>query len=428
MSWLLKIIQGPNAGAEIALPDSGRVKLGAGDGCDLVVADSTLPAEAVELDCSATGVSATILAEGCAIGPNPVAKGDTKPLAPFDIVALGSTRFAIGPDGQPWPAIDIPVIAAPSVATPAPPASDAPESSAPAPEDSAPDKPVKADKPGSHRAGSAIACFARWLFRTICWTIFWLAFAALAFLAFTFVRNRVAAALATASKHEAVVREEIRQVSGPTTLEALAEAVPALTLTNVNGRPKLVGSFTNRADRVAVVRAARRIHPDVDFDVCDDESMSASVEELLLAVSDGQTKLEIATNRVIRLTGRAASREALARTVAAICADVPHVALVDDSAVETPDGLGSANGPTAFKPLDDSAVIPAATPMGPKSLVSALPENQVAGIIVSPFPCLVLRNGSRAAKGAVVNGWTVDTISEEKVILKKGEDELIWQP
>ena len=43
MNFLLKIVEGPNKGAEIALVEGVAVTLGKGDDCDIVLADPTLP-------------------------------------------------------------------------------------------------------------------------------------------------------------------------------------------------------------------------------------------------------------------------------------------------------------------------------------------------------------------------------------------------
>ena len=43
MNVLLKIVQGPNAGAEIALAEGMTVSLGKGDSCDILLADLSLP-------------------------------------------------------------------------------------------------------------------------------------------------------------------------------------------------------------------------------------------------------------------------------------------------------------------------------------------------------------------------------------------------
>ena len=85
MNFLLKIVEGPNKGAEIALVSGVAVTLGKGDDCDIVLADPTLPSEPVSIEASDTGVTV-----------------DGEPLEPFAVKTSGATSFAIGPSDAPW--------------------------------------------------------------------------------------------------------------------------------------------------------------------------------------------------------------------------------------------------------------------------------------------------------------------------------------
>ena len=57
MSLLLKIVRGPNAGAEIALVDGVGVTLGKTDDCDIVLADQTLDDAPMRIEVGAGGVT-----------------------------------------------------------------------------------------------------------------------------------------------------------------------------------------------------------------------------------------------------------------------------------------------------------------------------------------------------------------------------------
>ena len=50
MNVLLKVVQGPNAGAEIALASGMTVSLGKGDSCDILLADQSIGDVACELE------------------------------------------------------------------------------------------------------------------------------------------------------------------------------------------------------------------------------------------------------------------------------------------------------------------------------------------------------------------------------------------
>ena len=90
MKFLLKIVQGPNAGAEIALVEGVRVTLGSADSCDIVLADPTLPAEACAIEASADSVALT------------PSGAEPETLAPLQVRSFGSTALAVGPADSPW--------------------------------------------------------------------------------------------------------------------------------------------------------------------------------------------------------------------------------------------------------------------------------------------------------------------------------------
>ena len=85
MSFILKIVEGPNRGAEIALVEGVAVTLGKGDECDIVLADSTLPEEPLSIE--ANGDAVTVNGEQ---------------LEQFAVKTLGATSFAVGPADAPW--------------------------------------------------------------------------------------------------------------------------------------------------------------------------------------------------------------------------------------------------------------------------------------------------------------------------------------
>ena len=85
MNFLLKIVEGPNKGAEIALVEGVEVTLGKNDECDIILADSSLPAKPI-----------AISADGARV------KFDGEALAPFHVTTIGATSLAIGPADAPW--------------------------------------------------------------------------------------------------------------------------------------------------------------------------------------------------------------------------------------------------------------------------------------------------------------------------------------
>ena len=194
-----------------------------------------------------------------------------------------------------------------------------------------------------------------------------------------------------------------------------------------DGETVLYGNFAKRADRLNFAQDAYERDASLILDLSDDETLKAGVEEVLFVITEGRTKLEVATNRVVKLSGRARSRDELLHTVAAICTDVNRVRVVDDTAVVCDDGK-RPDAPTRYQALSSQAARshPFVTP-APKPGMPA-PKCPVAGVILMPYPCLVLRDGSRAAEGSMVGEFKVEKIEADKVTLRRGEETVTWKP
>ena len=93
MSLLLKIVEGPMKGAEIALVQGTSVTFGRGEECDIVVADQSLAEKAFALE---VGEDEVVLTAD---------DGETKTLEPFMVYAFGTTAIAIGPAEGEWEAL-----------------------------------------------------------------------------------------------------------------------------------------------------------------------------------------------------------------------------------------------------------------------------------------------------------------------------------
>ncbi|MBG0775382.1 MAG: type III secretion system inner membrane ring subunit SctD [Desulfovibrionaceae bacterium] len=102
---LLRILAGPNAGGELPLGDGDYV-LGAGEACDVVLADATVAARHVSLRVRGGAVLAQPLDGGLHLAGRPFFGGELPPFAPL---AMGATHLALGPADQPWPNILLPL-------------------------------------------------------------------------------------------------------------------------------------------------------------------------------------------------------------------------------------------------------------------------------------------------------------------------------
>ena len=85
MGFLLKIVEGPNKGAEIALVEGVSVTLGKGDDCDIVLADPTLPDAPIAIE--ASGAAVTL---------------DGERVEPLHVKTVGATSLAVGPADSAW--------------------------------------------------------------------------------------------------------------------------------------------------------------------------------------------------------------------------------------------------------------------------------------------------------------------------------------
>ena len=405
MNYLLKIVQGANAGAEIALAE-GVVTFGSSDSCDIVLSDSSLPAEAFALETSAAGVSLKELPDG-----------EAKNVEPYTLFTFGNSTFAIGENGAAWPELKSP---APPPAPEPPPESPEPSPAEPSPPPEPPPPPVP------RRRG--IGC----LFVLVLVILF---FAVGYFLALRYGRFWESST-GGSDVSPSVAQESDPSVGGGDASSSQDEssaslaawaAQHGLSVAEKDGETVLAGNFAKRADRLNFAQDAYARDCNLVLDLSDDETLKSGVEEVLFVLTEGRIKLETATNRVVKLAGSAHSREELLQTVAAICMDVNRVRVVDDTAVVCKDGQKTA-APTRYQAISSQAarkhpfVTPAAKPGLPA------PKCPVAGVILMPYPCLVLRDGSRVAVGSVVEDFKVEKIEADKVTLKRGEETVIWKP
>ncbi|MDR2030405.1 MAG: type III secretion system inner membrane ring subunit SctD [Puniceicoccales bacterium] len=102
-SFLLRLISGPHAGAEMLLDEQDpRVIIGSGDGADVVLVDSLVEAEHAEIGLAdgkpfIRSLGGRVFVDGKAIGDGAV------DLLPFQFVTIGTSQIVGGPAGEEWP-------------------------------------------------------------------------------------------------------------------------------------------------------------------------------------------------------------------------------------------------------------------------------------------------------------------------------------
>ncbi|MBO7237620.1 MAG: hypothetical protein J6V45_06020, partial [Kiritimatiellae bacterium] len=90
MKFLLKIVQGPNAGAEVALVEGMNLTFGCGDDCDIILSDASVGEKAFELEVTSERVVALM--------PG----GKTVKLEPYHVTQVGASALVVGPQEGAW--------------------------------------------------------------------------------------------------------------------------------------------------------------------------------------------------------------------------------------------------------------------------------------------------------------------------------------
>lgn len=446
MSFLLKIIKGENAGLEIALAE-GKVTFGSGENCDIVLDDATLPENAFTLE--TIGEQVSLIKDG----------EEAKAIELYSVFASGEMEFAVGVEGKRWPKLkresekEVDVGQGEGV--------DVEEKIEPPKMEE-----VKAEEPKKKRRG--FGCFSV------------IVLIILAFFGGWYLAQRYNAEVkvfvdeAKEFSYDKIDKEAVKRcyelakdksteyyaigkdkTSGwfdklktkmpwyveeidPSTLpppRTLADIAKdhGLTLTTDGGNSTLSGNFVKRIDKVAAMQDAYEVDSLVKLDFSDDESLRSGVEDTLLTISEGKVKVVEAKARAVKLVGKVATKAELVRIVTAICADVANVSSIDDSGVEVEELMKAEEEKKAEAKIEEEKKEEApAVPKEEKRKVEkktvSSPNCPISGIITSPYPCIIMRDGSRAIEGAYVGEWLVVKIEANQVKFRKNGREVTWRP
>ena len=429
MNVLLKIVQGPNAGAEIAVAEGMTVSLGKGDSCDILLADQSLADVACELEVSAERVR--MLLPG----------GVEERLEPFAVKFLGeTTAIAIGPETGTWDELVWPVRGTASVEE----KSAGPEEINPS-EEKSESSATETDGTEKRRFGCgcivAVALLAPVVFVALVFLLWPFRSSAAKFLGPTaphlrpvvyFVHDAGIGAVGFAwdlAKGCIPEGDEEETVPPPPSIRDVA-AAHGLSCIETNGTCVLSGNFATRMQRLSATAAAYAAKPGVTLDVSDDESLRHAASEVLELVSEGKLKVHSATNRIIALSGFSPGASNLRATLEAIRADVPNVRNVDCTRVM----LGESNGISEVVESVDSATAKSDVKGVKTARVrrdkrkSSAPKMPVVGVLTVPYPCIVLKDGSRVTEGAEFGGFIIDRIGADTIRVKGPEGTFEWRP
>ena len=414
MNFLLKIVGGPNNGAEIALVSGVAVTLGKGDDSDIVLADPTMPDEPLTLLASEDGV---------AVGG--------EPLAQFRVKTVGATSFAVGPADAQWEDLSWPVNAKEKDPDTEPkgegaePEADGrgdgvhPNASRPEPDE---EKPV----PPARRRG-CMGCLAvllvllaamaipAWLYRGQMREVDWQGVAR------------------SARGHADSASSYLRSLCGLCPQGGAALDVPApdrgavaakygLSISKCDGVARMSGNLKTRRDRLAATAEAYAAQPGVDLDLTDDESLHASAEDALFTLTEGALKLSSATNRFLRIVGRSPSAVALKKTLTALNADMPKLRGVDVS------GVTFGHVRVSREVAADAGGVQLPVHRAQSNKTALPPSLPVCGILTTPYPCLIARDGRRYLEGAAIGGNVIVKIGVDSVVLTNSTGRFTWKP
>ena len=405
MNFVLKIVEGPNRGAEIALVEGVAVTLGKGDECDIVLADSTLPEEPLSIEANGDAVSV-----------------NGEQVEQFAVKTLGATSFAVGPADAPWGELKWPAKGEISRKDAEPQGKETQAEEAHGEEDlrdSATPREEKADAPEPEKKKHG--CLG-------CLVVLVLLVLLLGVLAWLFR----ATVRPYAEKVLAYARESLHVGGGtggagmgaalPMTLSEVASSY-GLELEENDGQAKLSGNLKTRAERLRATAEAYEARPGVDLDLSDDESFRASADDALFTITEGAIKVVAATNRVLSIAGTSSSPFALKRILESLNTDLPKLRDVDATGVAYGMVPGNEEGDN-----DDGETLIGVSHAKRRAARAKDPSLPVCGILTTPYPCLVMRDGSRVLEGAALGGNVIVKIEADAVTVTNATGRFTWKP
>ena len=385
MNFVLKIVEGPNRGAEIALVEGVAVTLGKGDECDIVLADSTLPEEPLSIE--ATGDAVTVNGEQ---------------LEQFAVKTLGATSIAVGPADAPWGELKWPEkgeVSRGDAETQSKEAQsgedessrrDAEPQSAEAegeekPSDSAPPREEK-------KRHGCLGCL-------VVVVLLVLLLGALAWLFRATVRPY-------AEKVLAYARETLHFGGRVLSIAGTSSSPFALK--------RILESLNNDLPKLRDVDAAGVVYGKVPGNAADDA---------LFTITEGAMKVVTATNRVLSIAGTSSSPFALKRILESLSVDLPKLRDVDATGV----AYGIVPGNEEIDNDDGEMPIGVSRAKRRASKPNE-PSLPVCGILTTPYPCLVMRDGSRVLEGAALGGNVIVKIEADAVTVTNATGRFTWKP
>ena len=491
MNQILKIIQGANAGAEIALVEGMNLKLGRGDQCDIILADQALPEVACEIEVGTERVE--LLLPG----------GGQERMQPLHVKSFGTTAIAIGPADEAWGTLIWP---------------NSEEEKLEEAERAAAEEKERVEAEKFQRRKSQIRKL-QWI--TLVLLILFVIGEFAVWLFWPQINSAMKSARAWCSERCKAFKGEdpdavpvIPKAKGLDELVRLSEEYN-LELKKTSVRAiALKGNLKNREDRLRITAEAYQAQPGLVVELSDDETLKNAANEILSMIAGRGLVVSKAENRRIALTGQITSLVELQHVLEALEADVTNLDAVDCSQVVIaaqllPVSVASAKEVIQLKAAEakaadakaadakaadakaadvkaadakaadakaaeanaaeakaddanaadaNAADVKAAETKAaeakaadvnsmhtglvvqPPELPKGLPEETKAansvmlaelpfvGLLLQPVPCLITRSGSRIIEGAEFGGFIVRKIGIDHVLLYRNGQEIEWRP
>lgn len=398
MSFLLKIVQGPNAGAEVALAEGVNLSFGSSDECDIVLSDSSVAEKAFELEVTGERVMALM--------PN----GKAVKLEPYHVTMIGTSAVVVGPLEGTWKSLVWPKVEKV--------------------EDSSEDKEETNDAeeeetpPAKRRS---IGCIVFLLFIAVLGLAVGVAY----WKSPEKTKEYSKKAVGYVNKAWIFTVEKVKNVKAPKAVVAPKESLDAVaadcgfSVSGTDESPVAKGDFKTRVARLEATARAYAAKPGLKIDFADEESLSLAVTELLTLVSDEEITLNKVEGRKAFLSGYASSQDALERILRSISEDVPKISGADCSRVVI--GTVASTEPTKDGSDSSTYKIPKMKRTRWAGRAGS-PGMPVVGVLTVPYPCLVLSDGTRAMEGARFGEYTIEKIEADCVTICGADGAFEWRP
>lgn len=177
----------------------------------------------------------------------------------------------------------------------------------------------------------------------------------------------------------------------------------------------LRGNVATPILRDEIRRKIAQTAPDVCVEITDDMTLQNSIAAILQLMGEDKITITTVTNCVVELAGEAHSKQQLADTVAMIRADLPMIRQIEVKTTYPKENLICVS----HSPKQDKSE--------PQKQYD-VPHLGVIAILQTPYPCVLLEDGTRCVEGAIVKGWMFVAIDTDGICLEKEGVSIRWTP